>query len=171
MPRAARRAVGAARRAARGLTTAAAGEHPDPRAVIALGSAALVLGAAARVLLAPLMGVPAYSAAFAAVSTVAWAVARYLVLAVLTPPPPGVRGSIAVAWGRGCIAYALALAGPLRAAAFAASAVITYRSLVAAGVEARRAAGSCSIAFGVEAAALAAGWIVTNGLVVLPLLW
>ncbi len=141
------------------------------RIALAVGAGALLVGAAARLGLAFAQGLPLAPAAAGVVATVAWAVARYAVLSVTRSGRPQVQAdAVAYAWGRGSLPYAVAISGTARTAAFAASAVLTYRSLMSSGASRGKALAMCGWAFGAEAAAALAGWLVTNGLILLPLL-
>lgn len=171
---AARRAERLVREATAGLSErrgAAAADVRRSRAFVTAGAAALLVGAAGRVTLAAALDWPLGSAVLGAGVTLAWAVARYVVMTALRTAEPIVGPSVvAFAWGRGAMPYVMAVTAPMRAVAFAISVYLTYRALIVSGVPARHAATLCAWAFGSEAAAAAGGWVVANGLAALPLL-
>ena len=71
--------------------------------------------------------------------------------------------AVADAWGIGLLPLVLAVAFPLDIAALAASAWLTYRTLRALGDEGVAARDRVLLAFGGQAAAMIAAWLLTRG--------
>lgn len=143
----------------------------SPAVLAAVGAAAVLLGGIGRVAVASALSEPLAASASGALTAAVWIVARYIIFVVLARRSIAVeRRAVTLVWARAALPYLIALTGSLRAVAFALSAVIAYRSFVASGLSPRRATSMCGWAYGGEAAAVFVGWIVTNGLVVLPFL-
>lgn len=134
----------------------AATEVPgSARTAAAAGARALAAGGLLAGALAMTGGETARGATAALAVQVAWALGRLAVCRTLVPagtlPPKRVTAVCMAAW----LPYALALTGPLRFVAFVWSASLTYRGLVAAGLEPQRARTAVLWAFGGQVGVMA----------------
>lgn len=102
---------------------------------------------------------------------VGWAVARLLVMRQFTRAH-GQRsaGMVSDAWGAGLIPYAFAVTGWLTFVAWSSSAVITWRRLRQDETTADTATRAVLWAFGLEAAATLAAYMLRNGIMIAALL-
>lgn len=134
---------------------AATGVPGSARTAAAAGARALAAGGLLAGALAMTGGDTARGATAALAVQVAWALGRLAVCRTLVPagtlPPKRVTAVCMAAW----LPYALALTGPLRFVAFVWSASLTYRGLVAAGLEPQRARTAVLWAFGGQVGVMA----------------
>lgn len=179
------RAAGATRRAATGV---AGRERPfatlasalgDPRAfasratrrqavtVAIVGASAFALGAVGRIAILAALDEPLGPAATAIAASACWTAGRWAVFAVLTSVGTRVPGDrVLAAWAVGLMPYAAAVWWPLAIPAFAASIVLTHRSLEGATGDRHRADLLCALAYGAEAVGALTNWVVANGLLI-----
>lgn len=92
-------------------------------------------------------------------SQVLWASARFIIVALLMPRGVIDRTRLSTAYLAGLMPYALAATWVFQLAALAASAVLTERGLLGAGVPRRDARIAIAWAFGGQAAVVAGLWV------------
>jgi hypothetical protein len=125
-----------------------------------LGIIALMAGAAALVYVEGLLGIPVERRLIDATWLLAWAPAR---LVVMRLTHPGSAREVSDAWGVGLLPLALSVAFPLDLVTLGASAWLTLRSLRALGDAPSTALNRVLFAFGGQAAAMGAAWLLTRG--------
>lgn len=96
----------------------------------------------------------------AAAGEVLWASMRFIIIALLMPRGVISRSRLSVAFLAGLLPYALGITWLLRLIALGASASLTHRGLVGAGVSRDDTRVVIGWAFGGQAAVLATGWLV-----------
>lgn len=102
-------------------------------------------------------------------SEVLWTGMRFIIIALLMPRAAIGRTRLTIAFLAGLLPYALAATWLLRLAALAASAVLTYRGLLGAGVARRDVRLATGWAFGGQMAVFAGGWLIRGVIAVLTL--
>ena len=130
--------------------------------VVWLGWAALVLGAAVGVALAP-AGLARTLALWAGAQSVLWAGVRWLLMRLTGRGAARDSAKLRGATSLGLLAYVAAVTPELSVAAWVVSAVVTWLALVRLGDARRQAARTVGIAWGAQALVVAASWIARSG--------
>jgi hypothetical protein len=136
------------------------------RAVVWIGGASVVIGAAVGIALA-VPGLPRSLAVWAGVQSLVWAVARWLLMRYAGRGMARNSTALLGASSLGLVVYALAVTPELRALAWVVSAVITRLALVGLGDSRREAARTVGIAWGAQAVVVAASWVARSAVIAL----
>lgn len=129
-------------------------------AAAALGLRAFVFGLIALAILTASTRNSWGPGVVAAAGEVLWASMRFIIIALLMPRGVISRSRLSVAFLAGLLPYALGITWLLRLIALGASASLTHRGLVGAGVSRDDTRVVIGWAFGGQAAVLATGWLV-----------
>lgn len=141
-----------------------------PRLACVAGPVLAVLGTTVGLTAGTLGDETLLGTAVFAAETCAWAAYRLVVLALKGPGSPRRLAAMAPAWAVGLSPYLLGVTPTLRGAAFLASAIVTYRSMLSSSdVDAGAARRAIAWSFGGQAAILTLAWVYSNGLFFLPL--
>lgn len=132
----------------------------DREAAAALGIRAFVFGMIALAIVTASAHNGWGSGAIAIASEVLWVGMRFIIIALLMPQRAISRSRLSTAFLAGLLPYAFGFSWLLRLIALGASAVLTGRGLIGAGVPRRDSRVVIGWAFGGQAAVLASGWIV-----------
>jgi hypothetical protein len=132
--------------------------------VIWLGGVSLALGIGVGIALAP-PGLPRSLALWAGVQSALWVIVRGLLMKYASRGKARDLSALAGASSLGLIAYAAAVTPELRAAAWAASAALTWLALVQLGDGRREAGRTVGIAWGAQALVVAGSWIARSAVV------
>lgn len=141
----------------------------DPGGIARLrmyGIVGLAIGTAGWIVVAVATLTPWPRIVLGAVSLVAWALIRLLVMRLAMRGDPD-RERVAAAWGPALVPEVLAVAFPLDLLALGVSAWLTYRGLRGLGASARSARTSVAWAFGGQLAVATGAWAARGGLLVL----
>lgn len=131
----------------------------DRKTAAAAGIGAFAFGVLIAGILASLpTGLPVPGLLTVASETL-WAVARFVILALLVPRGAIDRARLSVAFLAGLLPYAIGATAALRIASLALSAVLTRRGLLGAGVNPRATNVAIGWSFGGQIGVLALGWL------------
>jgi len=131
-----------------------------------LGIVCFAVGAAGAVLIAP-AGHARTIAAVTVVEGAVWAGARGLLMRVAGRGPSARGRTLLRAWAFGLVPFAVAVIPALRAAAWVASAAVTWFGLVRGGDRPHNAARTVGIAWGTQAAVVVISRLASAGVVAL----
>lgn len=145
------------RQAAEAWTSAGTDQR---RAAAALGLRAFIFGMIALAIVTASTGTGWGPGLVAAASEVLWAAMRFIIMALVMPRGVIGRARLSSAFLAGLLPYALGVTWLLRLGALGASAMLTHRGLVGAGVPRRDARLAIGWSFGGQAAVLAGGWLI-----------
>lgn len=134
--------------------------------VIALGLAALALGAGLTIALAPAT-VTRDAAIVAAVEGLVWAGMRWVLMRLLGKGVSRERRALLGAWSLGLVPYAVAFTGTLRVIAWTISAGLTWYALRTQGDDRREAGRTVGIAWGAQAVVVTLSWLARIGVIAL----
>ena len=142
-------------------------DRPLPVSIASVALALATLGTSIGLYLGTLGDGSVIGSLLFAAETAAWALFRLIVLAMLASDSGrSLRLRSFAVWGIGLLPYTLGLTPSLRAIAFVGSAALTYRLLLRQA-DRTSARFAVAIAFGGQALAALAAWIVLNGLLFL----
>jgi hypothetical protein len=160
---------GAIRTYVAGPTAAWSGDAAAAEFAAAFGLRAFVFGILAGAAIAIAGGSAPVSAIATLAIESAWAAARLIIVMLLTPAGLLPRRRLIVAYAAGLAPYLFGVLAPLRVVSFLASAFLTYRGLVAAGLGSQDTRLAVGWAFGGQVAVMAFAWIARGALTALVL--
>lgn len=121
--------------------------------------AALLIGSALPAVGPRADAIPAAAGGLVAAT---WVLGRLIVMRVQAPASDVRPDQATIAWASGALFFAVAVSPLLRATAWLAGAIVTYRTLRGAGIAPSRAGRLVAWGYGFEAAGVVAVWLLRS---------